>query len=318
MKPQVSVILTVYKRTEFLRQALDSAMAQTFSAREIIVADDSGNGAARPICRPLADAGQLRYLANERTLGVAGSIRKALAETHGEFISILNDDDVWEADFLSRLMVPLQSNSERVLAFSDHWVISENGSIDQEATDENTKRYGRLHLKEGDMSDPAHLVLVANAVPLAMAALFRKSALDPALLTDEVSAAYDFWISCLLAASNGKFYYVPDRLTRYRMHQRMETARHDPAKSQNHVYIFSQLLERNWFPAMKGHLRLKLAEALFQLGRDRLRFNRSREARQYFLESFKMQPGLRSAVAAAVSLVPKSLRMLSGLSHRSE
>ncbi len=318
MKPQVSVIVTVHKRIDFLRQALESAIGQTFPAREIIVADDSGNAAASGICQPLMDAGHIHYLANERTLGIAASLRGAMGEAKGEFISILNDDDVWEPDFLSRLVVPLQNDTGRVVAFSDHWIMSENGSIDYEETEANTRRYGRSGLVEGDISNPAQFVLVDNGVPLAMAAVFRKSAVDPSLLTDQVSAAYDFWVSCILAASDGKFYFVPHRLTRYRMHRRMETARRDPTKSQNHVYIFSQLLERNWFPKMNDYLRSCLAEALFQLGRDRLDFNHSRDARNCFLKSFKTKRDLRAVLAVLASFVPHFFRIRLGLSRASD
>jgi glycosyltransferase involved in cell wall biosynthesis len=308
MKPDISVIVTVHKRIDFLRQALESAIAQTYPAREIIVADDSGNGAAESVCQPLVAAGHVRYRANAGTLGIAASVRSALSEAEGEFVSILNDDDVWEPDFLSRLVVPLQNDPERVLAFCDHWIVSESGTIDQHKSDANTRHYGRFGLAEGDVKDPAQFVLVQNGVPLAMAALFRKAAVDLSLLTDDVAGAYDFWISCLLAASKGKFYFVPHRLSSYRIHPRMETMRADPRKSENHVYIFSQLLECNWFPTMNSYLRLKLAEALFLLGRDRLRFNRIAEARQYFLKSFKTRPGRLSALAAAVSFLPKPLR----------
>ncbi|MEN3369408.1 MAG: hypothetical protein V7609_1551 [Verrucomicrobiota bacterium] len=308
MRPEVTVIVTVHKRTDFLSQAVESALAQTFQAREIIVADDSGSGASRALCEAYVQGGQVRYRANPETLGIARSLRAAIEDAQGEFISILNDDDIWEPDFLASLVPPLRADDERTLAFSDHWIMSESGVIDEVETEANTRRYGRAALAEGSVPDPAHFVLVENGVPLAMAALFRKDAIDLSLLTTEVSGAYDFWISCLLAASGKKFYYVSRRLTRYRIHPKSETGRRAPDKSENQVYIFSQLLERNWFPQMKSYLRSRLADALFRVGRDRLFFHRVREARGYFLESFKMRPDWRPMLAAFLSYLPGFLR----------
>jgi glycosyltransferase involved in cell wall biosynthesis len=309
VKPEVTVIISVYKRMDFLSQALESTLAQTFPAREIIVADDSGSAAARDICQPWVTAGQIRYRANPHTVGIACSLRTSIEEAQGEFISILNDDDLWEPQFLASLVPPLRADQERAVAFSDHWIISGDGSIDEAETEANTLRYGRSSLPGGDVNDPAHLVLVQNGVPLAMAAVFRKEAIDLSLITADVSGAYDFWISCLLAASGKKFYYVPQRLTRYRIHAESETGRRAPDKSENQVYIFSQLLERNWFPDMKNYLRSRLSGALFRLGRDRLSFNRLQEARGCFYDSFKLRPGWRPMLAAFLSFLPRSLRI---------
>ena len=308
MNPQVSVIVSVYRRLDFLAKALESALAQTFTSREIIVADDSGTAAARAICQPWIDSGQISYRANPKTLGIALSLRAAIEAAQGEFISFLNDDDVWEPEFLAALVPPLQSDPQRVLAFSDHWIMLDDGSIAQEASETNTKRYGRASLLPGDVADPTHLVLINNGVPLAMAAVFRKDALDLASLTPEVSGAYDFWISCLLAASGRKFYYVPARLTRYRMHAESETGRRSADRSANQVYIFSEILRRNWFPEMKDNLRARLANAHFRVGRDQLSFDRVRDARGSFLKSFRTSPALRPLVAALMTFVPRSLR----------
>lgn len=318
MKPEVSVIISVYKRTDFLAQAVESALAQTFPSAEIIVADDSGTAAARALCEPWVKSGQVRYRANPQTLGIARSLRGALEEARGDFVSILNDDDLWEPNFLSSLVPHLRADPDRVVAFSDHWIVSEDGSMATDATETNTRLYGRDSLAPGELDNPVDFVLVKNGVPLAMAALFRKDAIDLSLLTEDVSGSYDFWISCLLAASGKKFYYVPDRLTRYRVHPKSETARRDPAKSENHVYIFSQLLTRNWFPEKAAYLRSRLASALFRLGRDRLFFNRLGDSRNYFWKSFTTRPGWRPILATCLSFLPRFLRIQLKLSLPSD
>jgi glycosyltransferase involved in cell wall biosynthesis len=268
--PLVTVVVTVHKRIDFLAQALRSVLTQTFTNYEVIVADDSGTGAARLVCASFAEDRRLRYCANAQTLGVAASVRLAVEQSRARYISILNDDDVWEAEFLARLVRPLEEDDRRVLAFGDHWIINEDGTLDVEASDRNTDRYGRSTLPEGDLADAEGFVLVQNGVPLAMGSLFRRTALDSAMLVPKVAGAYDFWISCLLAASAQRFYYVPARLTRYRVHSRMETARRSPEKSACLVFIFKTLLEKNYFPARRSYLRKKLHRARLRVAKDHL------------------------------------------------
>jgi glycosyltransferase involved in cell wall biosynthesis len=268
--PLVTVLVTVHKRIDFLAQALGSVLTQTFTNYEVLVADDSGTGAARHVCASFADDRRLQYFPNAQTLGVAASLRLALERARGRYVAILNDDDLWEPEFLTQLVRPLEKDRRRVLAFCDHWIMNEDGALDADASDRNTERYGRSMLPEGDLADAEGFVLVQNGVPLAMGSLFRRAALDSAMLVPQVAGAYDFWISCLLAASAPRFYYVPARHTRYRVHSRMETARRSPDKSACLVFIFKTLLEKNYFPARRSYLRKRLQRSRLRVAKDHL------------------------------------------------
>ena len=308
MTPVVTTIVTVYKRTKFLRQAIKSALSQTLRPLEIIVTDDSDSNEIKSIC----DAFQLpeiRYRSNPVRLGVALNLRAAISEAKGQYIAILNDDDLWEPEFLDCLVLPLEQNKNRVLAFSDHWIMLENGEIELQQTEENTIRYGRSNLNEGEVSDVASFVIVNNGIPLAMASVFRKDALNLQLLVAEVAGAYDFWISCMLAASKQPIYYLPKRLTRYRVHETMETARKSFDKNENMVFIFRKLLEKNYFPNLKPHIQRKYQEALFICGKDNLSFDRISMTRQYFSQSIGIYPNLKTFVGLMLTYLPQNLRL---------
>jgi glycosyltransferase involved in cell wall biosynthesis len=301
----VSVILTVYRRTEFLREAIESALAQTLSAGEIIVTDDSASAEIRDICESFAGT-TVRYRANPQRLGVVENMRAAVAEARGELVAILNDDDVWEPEFLSSLVPPLAEKSERALAFSDHWLIDERGEIDAPATDANTARYARDILPPGEVRDTTTLVLEKNGVPLAMAAVFRKDAPDWQHVVPEVAGAYDFWLSCLLAATGRPFYYVNRRLTRYRVHGQRETARRAADKNENMAFIYRMLLAENSFPEKRAFLRRCLALTLRTCGRDRLRFGETAPARERFSESIAIHPTGKALAGWLLTWLPRA------------
>ena len=301
------VIVTVYNRTQFLRQALQSALDQTFDSFEIIVTDDSGSDAIKLICDSFQDS-RIRYRTNSATVGVALNLRAAINEARGKYIAILNDDDAWEPEFLEKLSTPLEQNSNRVLAFSDHWIMSENGQIDVKKTDDNTVHYGRKTLADGEITDLGDFVLEKNGVPLAMASVFRKDAIDLELLVKDVSGAYDFWISCLLAASRQPAYYVSERLTRYRIHGAMETGRKAPDKSENMVFIYHKLIDLGAFPNKNYLLTSRYSQALYRVGRDNLLFNHVRDARVHFLQSLKVAKSSKTIISLLVTYLPKQLR----------
>jgi len=310
LKPScpVSVILTVFEREKFLATAIGSVLRQTFRDYEIIVSDDSNLPAIRSCCESFQRPDLICYRSNPSRLGAPLNIRAALQEAKGRYIAILNDDDFWERDFLEKLVPPLAEDPQRVIAFSDHWIMDGAGKIDQRATDLNSRRYRRIDLARGDVDDPARFVLDKNGVPLAMAALFRQDALDLTLLRREVAGAYDLWLACALAATGGKFYYLPERLTRYRVHPASESARSSPDKSAPMIFIFDQLLRFGWFPEMRGLLARRLAEALHDQGRDLLSFGERAQARCYFQKALKIYPHWKATLTWFMTWFPERAR----------
>lgn len=311
-EPLVSVILTVCNRLTFFGEAVRSIEAQTFEDYEVIVADDSGTGAARAASLASRNP-RVRHKANPASLGVALSVRAALTEARGKYVAILNDDDLWEREFLARLVPVLEADPARVLAFCDHAIMDVEGRVDEEATARNTERFARSALREGNIADPKGFVLRHNGVPLAMGALFRAAAIVPYRIVGDVAGAYDFWISLLLAASGGAFYYVPERLTRYRVHGQMETARRDPEKTRCLAFIARSLMIDPAFRAERDYLRRWLASLTVRAGRDYLYFDRVAEARESFRAAFNMSGGWKPLAGYLVSMAPARLRRLAGV-----
>ena len=88
MTPTVSVIITVYKRTQYIQQAIQSVLNQTYQDFEIIITDDSNSQQIKAICNAFTSE-KLRYRANEINIGVALNVKIAMQESKGKFIAIL-------------------------------------------------------------------------------------------------------------------------------------------------------------------------------------------------------------------------------------
>jgi glycosyltransferase involved in cell wall biosynthesis len=297
------VIVTVLNRSQFLRAALKSILDQTFSSFEVIVTDDSGKAELESVCASFQNE-CIRYRANSTPLGVALNIRAAAEEARGSYIAILNDDDIWEPSLLERLVTPLLKNAELVLSFGDHWIILENGQIDYDRSDENSAFYHRTLLHEGPLHDWESTAVIDQSVPLAMAAVFRKDTVDWDLVVFDVGGAYDFWIACLLASSRKPAYYVNQRLSRYRVHDSMETAQQAANKNSEMVFIFSQLIELNFFPKLRKLIVGRYRQALITCGRNFLSFGNASEGRLYFLKALQKAPNPKVIAGLLLTFFP--------------
>jgi glycosyltransferase involved in cell wall biosynthesis len=286
---------------------LQSALAQCYKDYEIIVADDSGTAASREIVAKYQSE-RVKFLANAETLGIAGSVVRAVQHACGQYVAILNDDDVWEKEFLAELVPPLLDDGNRVMAFSDHWVVDGAGRIDPLLTEEWSSGAGRAALAQGVVPRPDELWILHGGFPVATSAVFLKSAVDWSLVDPKVTGAYDYWIAGLLAASRRPIFYVPKRLARYRVHATMETVRRAHDKGENLVYIFTTLRECGWFAEFDGVLRRKLSDALFTVGRDKLYFNHMSEARRCFWHSFLLTYRIGALLRALAATMPNVVR----------
>lgn len=105
--PLVSVIIPAYNCTAFIRQALDSALAQDVPV-EIIVVNDCSQDDLDGLMEQYKNYHQIRYLKNKTNLGVAETRNRGVAAANGEYIAFLDADDYWETDKLKKQLKLIQ------------------------------------------------------------------------------------------------------------------------------------------------------------------------------------------------------------------
>lgn len=103
---RVVIIMRTQDRPEFLRRALTSVRAQTWTNWQVIVVNDGGNAA--DVNAVIASAGlaadAIRVLHHAVPLGRAAACNAAIRSSESEFITLLDDDDTWHPDFLRRCL----------------------------------------------------------------------------------------------------------------------------------------------------------------------------------------------------------------------
>ena len=102
---KVSVVLPAWKG-KFLREAIGSILAQTFSDFELLVVDDCSPEDIRGIVNSFSDS-RIHYSRNEQNIGgrdLAAAWNKAMENARGEYAVLASDDDLYEEEFLSTLV----------------------------------------------------------------------------------------------------------------------------------------------------------------------------------------------------------------------
>lgn len=253
--PAVSIVTTTLNRTGYLRQAIQSALSQSFTDFELLVCDDGGLEETRRLCRGFCDP-RILHTVNPSPLGIALNTFAGIQRARAGLIAFLNDDDRWTPGFLAACATPLLADADAVLAFCDHWLIDADGNRLHQASDANTRDYGRAALPSGSVPRPAEL-MARLSVPLAMAAVFRKSSVDWRLYSEKVQGAYDSFIAYSLLRAGGAVLYIPQRLTEYRVHSAGASAQFHRATTEGLAYVHSLMLRDPAFRAIAQPIRKK-------------------------------------------------------------
>jgi glycosyltransferase involved in cell wall biosynthesis len=125
MGAKVSVIITNYNHERYLRQRIDSVLAQTFDDYSIVIYDDCSTDNSRDIIEQYRRHPKVeRIVYNESNSGnLYKQWEKAIAEATGEWIWIAQSDDYCELDFLASLMdLSVQMENTGIVFCGSHWV----------------------------------------------------------------------------------------------------------------------------------------------------------------------------------------------------
>lgn len=90
--PKVSVIMPLYNAEKYICYAVDSVLAQSFADFELIIVDDCGTDRSLELVKGYQDP-RIRIFYNDRNRGIAYSRNRALKESRGEYIAVMDDDD---------------------------------------------------------------------------------------------------------------------------------------------------------------------------------------------------------------------------------
>lgn len=91
--PLVSVLMPVYNGEEYLREAVDSILAQTLSDFEFIIINDGSTDITEDIILSYNDQ-RIHYYKNEKNLGIVGTLNRGLDLCKGKYIARMDADDV--------------------------------------------------------------------------------------------------------------------------------------------------------------------------------------------------------------------------------
>ncbi len=282
----VSVVIPAHDRPHFLRAALESVKNQTVAPCEIIVVDDGSDP-------PVSGLPGVRIIAQVNA-GLPSARNTGIAAASGEWIALLDDDDLWEPDKLERQWEAIERYPAAGIVFTN-WLTYQGeavinssmlfGGTDRAITPHHLEIRAAYRMAVGDdgagTSFLDHATFCRSLIrygPLVLpsSAMFRR---DLALACGAFDAAmpraedWDFWLR--LAGRGAAAAVVGRPLVRYRYHANnvsrdfIDAARwiaHMVAKARDAKDAYPAGMEAFWDGALPFYVH-RAARAAFKAGR---------------------------------------------------
>jgi glycosyltransferase involved in cell wall biosynthesis len=207
----VSVLVVTYNHARFVRQAVDSALAQQLSQPfEILISEDCSTDGTRQIVEEYAESHPhlVRLLLSERNLHSNEVVARGFRAAQGRYVALLDGDDYWTSDDKLHAQVAfLDGRPDITICFHNAQVV-----------DEHSRSAGRLwNVPDQPEISGLHALLRGNFIATS-SVVYRRAAVA------EIPAWYDHffpvtdWPLHVLYAREGRIGYLDRTLGAYRLH----------------------------------------------------------------------------------------------------
>lgn len=209
----VSVVIPLYNHVGFIAETLDSAIAQGTVLREIIVVDDGSTDNSLATAQSLAQNDDRIVVWSQPNQGAHVAINHGIARATGEFIAILNSDDVYEPGRLDALASLLAASRKSELAASGL------SFVDAQSRPIEDAWYEQAFARHDGESDPSLALVNGNFLMTTSNFVFRRSLVERIGGFRNLRYAHDLDFLLRILAYSGAIEIDPRRLMRYRRHE---------------------------------------------------------------------------------------------------
>lgn len=290
----VSVCIPTFNRKYYLKEAIESVLAQTYKDYEIIVVDDGSTDGTK---QTLKDAGYRIKYHWQQNKGDSAARNKLMELASGQYITFLDSDDLLMPDAVARMIKLIEAEGGEVIVYGPYLRIDQNGSV-----------YGRCKRKlySGHITQ----YLFQNIFVHSCGSMFPKRVLQEEGGFDEsltVCSDYDLWLRLSLKY---RFIALPEPTFKRRRHP----GNLSTGSLQNRLAEL-QMLERFYYEKggnkviPKKIARRRLSTQACRAGKSAVRERNYKTACELFSQSFHQYSNTKSLIYWSGAILGRYLKL---------
>ena len=202
-QPLVSIVIATYNMGQYLSQAVDSILQQTWKNIEVIVVDDGSTDNTPEAMLKYDRDSRVNFIRNQNQ-GQPKAKNCGIKATQGDFIGFCDADDYWEANKLE-IQMPLFENPNVGVVYSEVSFIDENNNL-----------FSKDHHEVRHSGKITNQMLIENFVPFGTSVIRRKCIEQNGIFDEEFRMGID-WDLWLRYSLDWEFKYAPEKTYVYRV-----------------------------------------------------------------------------------------------------
>jgi glycosyltransferase involved in cell wall biosynthesis len=219
---KISVALIVYNGSKYIRQQLDSILAQTYKVDEIIVCDDASYDNTKEILEEYKNNHPNLFFIhfNKQNLGPTKNIEKTIQACTGDIILLADQDDFWETNKVETIVKWFEQNPTLNGVFTNGYLINSNGELNNKYSLWDSMGFPYKAIKSNnDLIDKLNLYIntVENSLTGATLAIRNNLPFLNQPFPIIKHLVHDRWLAINLAETNS-LGVLEDKLIHYRIH----------------------------------------------------------------------------------------------------
>lgn len=192
---KASIIMTSFNYANFITEAIDSVIMQTYDNWELIIVDDGSNDNSIQIIEDYVKKHLNIFLythKNNSNLGIIKSMQLGIKKATGEYIAFLESDDYWDEEYLAEKVELFNCHKDVGLIFNDVETIGEPDKINLLENYLNVCR--EIYKKLAQPCNASKYIFSINIIPTFSCWMTRKSLLENCDFNLKISSSLDFWL----------------------------------------------------------------------------------------------------------------------------
>jgi glycosyltransferase involved in cell wall biosynthesis len=128
VNPLISVIMPVFNVEKYIREAVDSVLAQTYENWQLVIVDDCSSDSTLAVLDEYRDP-RITVYRNEKNRGTSFSRMRAVSEAAGDWVAFLDGDDRWAPEKLQKQVLLMNRVTDPVLLFTGSAFMNDEGKM---------------------------------------------------------------------------------------------------------------------------------------------------------------------------------------------
>lgn len=217
---KISIVMTSYNYADYIKEAIESVLAQTYSNWELVIVDDGSTDNSVEVIKSYMqkdDRIKLFQHENCQNKGLASSVKLGVEKAESEWIAFLESDDKFSPNSIEEKIKAIEKNTKIDFIFSNLEMIQDEEKISQYKNyfDEINKNFFDMNSSHL-ISNFHNLIPNVNLIPTFSVVMLKKSIIENCDFFPPCKASVDFYLWAQLSKYN--IYYLNKKLTYWRLH----------------------------------------------------------------------------------------------------